>query len=154
MLAFIWWAGFAVVAIWMQSFVPGVDFLAPSILFCLQREKNTQALWMAVIWVLIEEGCGTLPFGYAIISYLLIYALYRCGIMFFDVQSFMFTVLCGVAIGVMHPVLIGIIAMLADLSGAADRYVAEGILQGLFFPVVWLLIKLFYPERLKNEPPV
>lgn len=154
MLAFVWWAGFAVIAIWLQLFVPGIDFLAPGILYCLQHEKKTQAFWMAFIWGLIQEGCGTLPFGYVIISYLLIYALYRGGIMFFDVQSFMFAVLCGIGLGLLHPILVGIIAMLADMSASPDRLVMEGIIQGSVFPFVWLVIKLLYPERLKYEPPV
>lgn len=154
MLAFFWWAGFAVAAIWMQRFVPGVDFLAPGILFCLQREKMTQAFWMGIVWVLIEEGSGTLPFGYAIISYLLIYALYRGGIIFFDVQSLMFALLCGIALGLLHPLMTGIIAMLADMGGSPDLYVVEGVIQGLVFPLEWLLIRFFYPEQLNNESPV
>ncbi len=154
MLALLWWAGFAVVAIWIQRFVPGVDFLAPGILFCIQREKMTQAFWMAVVWVLIQEGCATLPFGYAIISYVTIYALYRGGMMFFDVQSFMFATLCGAALGVLHPLLLGVMTMLADMGGAHDRYIMEGIIQGVVFPLEWLAIRLLYPERLKYESPV
>ncbi|MBI9111793.1 hypothetical protein [Maridesulfovibrio ferrireducens] len=151
MFSFFWWAAFTVVGIWAQRIVPGVDFLAPGLLLCIQMEKKTLFFWLILVWSLIQEGAGGLPFGYSLLWYSSIYVVYRCGAMFFDVQSFMFALLCGAGLGVLHPLLTGMMAMLADMNWASDRYLFEGILQFIIFPLEWLFLKYIYPERLKHE---
>ncbi|OEU70217.1 MAG: hypothetical protein BA863_03720 [Desulfovibrio sp. S3730MH75] len=151
MLSVAWWTLFTIAGIWAQRFVPGVDFLAPGLLLCIQLEKRTLFFWLLIIWSLIQEGLGGLPFGYSILWYSSIVALYRCGAMFFDVQSLMFAILCGAGLGLLHPLLTGMMAVLADMQWAADRYFLEGVLQFLIFPLEWAFIKYIYPERLKHE---
>ncbi len=148
----LWWAAFTFVAIWAQKVLPGVDFMAPGLLLCIQLDKRKYIFWLILIWSLIQDGVGGLPFGYSIIWYSSILILYRCGAMFFDVQSMMFALLCGGVLGLLHPALTGMMSMLADMAWVADRYVVEGIIQALIFPVEWLLLKYIYPVRFKHEP--
>ncbi|WP_320171919.1 hypothetical protein [Maridesulfovibrio sp.] len=147
-----WWAVFTFAAIWAQKTVPGVDFMAPGVLLCLQLNKRTQLFWLIFFWSLIQDGIGGLPFGYSVAWYLSILALYRGGEMFFDVQSMMFALLCGGMLGVMHVALTATMSMLADMAFVPDRYIYEGVIQAVVFPVVWLLLKLVYPSGFKNEP--
>ncbi len=151
MFSFLWWTAFTVVGIWAQKVLPGVDFLAPGLLLCIQMERKTLLIWLILFWSLIQEGIGGLPFGYSLLWYSSIFALYRCGAMFFDVQSLMFALLCGAGLGLLHPFIIGVMTMLADMNWAPDRYIYEGILQFAIFPLEWLFIKYIYPERLKHE---
>lgn len=148
----LWWTAFTFVAIWAQKVLPGVDFMAPGLLLCIQLDKRKHIFWLILIWSLIQDGVGGLPFGYSVIWYSSILILYRCGAMFFDVQSMMFTLLCGCVLGFLHPVLTGMMSMLADMVWVTDRYILEGILQALIFPAEWLLLKYFYPVRFKHEP--
>ncbi|WP_027721834.1 hypothetical protein [Maridesulfovibrio zosterae] len=151
MQSVLWWAAFTFVAIWAQKMLPGVDFMAPGLLLCIQLGKRKYFFWMILIWALIQDGIGGLPFGYSILWYSSILILYRCGAMFFDVQSMMFALLCGVVLGVLHPLLTAVMAMLADMVWVSDRYIFEGILQALIFPIEWLLLKYLYPAGFKHE---
>ncbi|CCO23335.1 hypothetical protein [Maridesulfovibrio hydrothermalis] len=151
MHSILWWAGFTFVAIWAQKILPGVDFMAPGLLLCIQLEKKSHVFWLILIWSLIQDGVGGLPFGYSIIWYSSILILYRCGAMFFDVQSMMFALLCAAGLGLLHPLLTGIMSMLADMVWVSDRYIFEGILQALIFPAEWLLLKYLYPVRFRHE---
>lgn len=152
MQSILWWAGFTYLAIWAQKMLPGVDFMAPGLLLCIQLDRRKDLYWLILIWALIQDGIGGLPFGYSIIWYLSLLVLYRCGAMFFDVQSMMFALLCGVTLGVLHPLLTGVMSMLADMVWVTDRYVFEGILQAVIFPAEWLLLKYLYPAGFKHEP--
>ena len=147
-----WWACFSFLAIWVQKIVPGVDFLAPGLLLCIQLEKKYHIVWLILIWSLVQDGIGGLPFGYSVLWYSSILVLYRCGAMFFDVQSMMFALLCGVVLGALHPALTAMMSMLADMVWVPDRYIFEGILQAVIFPVEWLLLKYIYPQRFRHEP--
>ncbi len=152
MSSIFWWGCFSFLAIWAQKIVPGIDFFAPGLLLCIQLDKKYHVFWMILIWSLIQDGIGGLPFGYSVVWYSSIYFLYRCGAMFFDVQSLMFALLCGVVLGALHPSLTAMMSLLADMVWAPDRYIFEGILQAAIFPVEWLLLKYIYPERFKHEP--
>ncbi len=146
-----WWAAFTFVAVWGQKMVPGIDFLAPGILLCIQLNKRTYVFWLILVWALIQDGVGGLPFGYSIVWYLSILALYRGGEMFFDVQSTMFAMLCGCMLGVVHIGLTFMMSMLADMTFVLDRYVYEGVVQALVFPAEWLLLKYIFPAGAKHE---
>ncbi|WP_432734629.1 hypothetical protein [Maridesulfovibrio sp. FT414] len=152
MQSLFWWAAFTFAAIWAQKVVPGVDFLAPGILLCIQMDKRTHVFWLILVWSLIQDGIGGLPFGYSIVWYLSILALYRGGEMFFDVHSMMFALLCGCLLGLLHPGLTAMMSMLADMVFVPDRYIYEGIVQAVVFPVEWLLLKYIYPAGFRHEP--
>ncbi|WP_320006502.1 hypothetical protein [Maridesulfovibrio sp.] len=152
MSSILWWACFSFLAIWAQKIVPGVDFFAPGLLLCIQLEKKYHFFWLILIWSLIQDGIGGLPFGYSVVWYSSLFFLYRCGAMFFDVQSLMFAMLCGLVLGALHPALTAMMSLLADMVWVPDRYIFEGILQAAIFPVEWLLLRYIYPERFKHEP--
>jgi hypothetical protein len=79
MLRALWWAGFAAVGIWAEAFVPGVDFLAPGLVFSLQTEGRARALTLALAWVLLQEGMGSQHFGASVIWYWALYLLRQPG---------------------------------------------------------------------------
>lgn len=151
MSSILWWATFTFAGLWAQKMVPGIDFLAPGILLCVQLNKKTHVFWLILVWSLVQDGIGGLPFGYSIIWYLSILVLYRGGEMFFDVHSIMFALLCGCLLGVLHPGLTMMMSLLADMAFVPDRYIYEGILQAVIFPFEWLLLKSFYPAEVRHE---
>lgn len=65
----VWWAGYLVIALWAQEISGGFDFLAPGLLICLQSERWWAAAWAAALWILVQEGVGTLAFGVVIFFY-------------------------------------------------------------------------------------
>jgi hypothetical protein len=63
----VWWMGFTACGIWAQSHVPGVDFLVPGLILSLQVEKASQTVWLGLVWLLLQEGMGSLPFGFGLL---------------------------------------------------------------------------------------
>lgn len=66
---FFWWTGYLVIAVWAQELSGGLDFLSPGLLICLQSRHWWSAVWLAVLWVLMQEGVGNLVFGVSILFY-------------------------------------------------------------------------------------
>jgi len=74
--AFLWWAGYLVVAVWAQELSGGLDFLSPGLLLCMQTGQWWTAAWMTVLWVLVQEGIGNLLFGVVILFYAGMFAFF------------------------------------------------------------------------------
>ena len=53
--AIFWWGTYTILAVWVQKVVPGVDFLAPGIVLSMQEEAGHRTLWLAFIWILLQE---------------------------------------------------------------------------------------------------
>ena len=53
--AIIWWTDFLIIALWAQELSGGLDFLTPGVLVCLQSGQWWMALWMAGLWVPVQE---------------------------------------------------------------------------------------------------
>lgn len=147
----LWWSGFTVVAIWAQRFVPGVDFLAPGLVLAMQEERGRQPLLLAVIWVLVQEGMGNMPFGYVVASYGLLAAFYMVGRWLFEARSLLFMCLLGVGLGVVHPVLLSALASLGDLTVPLKAATIQGVVQAVAFPLVWAAADRLYPKVLRLD---
>ena len=64
-----WWLAYVCIAIFLQLFISGVDFFLPGIIVALQEKKITQFGVVFLLFVLIQEGIGTMPFGNVFLWY-------------------------------------------------------------------------------------
>lgn len=150
-LSLLWWGVYTIIGVWGHRTFPGMDFYAPGIILCLQKEGGTRTLWLAAVWILLIEGTGNIPFGYGLAEYSLLTGLFLAGQWLFESRSFLFMGLLGLALGVLHPFLIYGMASLANLTIPMKPVLIEGGIQGLTFPVIWLIIDYFYPTRLRQD---
>lgn len=150
-LAILWWTGYTILGVWAHKVVPGVDFLAPGIVLSMQEEPGHRTLWLAVIWLLILEGTGSLPFGYGVAWYGLLACFYIVGRWLFEARSILFMMLLGVGLGILHPLLVHSLSSLADLTIPIKPLLWEGLAQAVIFPVVWLVAEYFFPKRLRVD---
>lgn len=72
----VWWSAYLAVAIWAQELSGGLDFLSPGLLICLQSGRYWTAAWVAALWVLVQEGVGSLVFGVVVLFYAGMIALF------------------------------------------------------------------------------
>jgi len=72
----VWWAGYLVISLWAQELSGGFDFLTPGLLVCMQSGQWWSAAWMALVWVLVQEGVGSLVFGVSILFYAGMFAFF------------------------------------------------------------------------------
>lgn len=151
LLALLWWAGYTVLGVWAQRTVPGVDFLAPGIILSMQEEAGNRTALLALIWILLLEGSGNLPFGYGLAWYGLLAAAYFAGRWLFEARSYLFMALLGLWAGLLHPVLVYGVASLANLQVVMEPLWIQGLIQAGTFPVVWFLADQLFPRRLRQD---
>ena len=149
--AALWWGTYTVLGVWAQRVLPGVDFLAPGIVLSMQEHGGVRTFWLALVWVLLLEGMGNLPFGYGVAWYGLLAVFYVVGRWLFEARSFLFMCLLGLGLGVLHPVLLYFFSALSDLSVPLVSTLVEGVVQALIFPLVWLLADKFFPKGLRQD---
>jgi hypothetical protein len=140
----LWWGLFSVAGVWLQRLVPGVDFLMPGIVICLQERLFVWGGWLIVFWILLQEGTGSLAFGAALLWYGGLIGFYiglRC---YFESGNIVFILLLSTLLSVWHFVLGSGLASLQDLTFSRADLFKESMLQLVAFPVVWLLSSFIY----------
>jgi hypothetical protein len=140
----VFWSVFTLSGIWMQSFMPGIDFLAPGLILSLQEEKIRTAVVLGLLWLLIQEGTGSLAFGTVILWYGVLTALFFFGHWLFEAKNFIFMVILGACLGVLHFVLMNVMAQLQDWRLILGRVFLEGVIQAVVFPVEWGLMYIIF----------
>ena len=150
-LMVIWWTMFTLAGLWLQRFIPGVDVLAPGIILSLQKEGGLHTFWLAVVWILLQEGMGSLPFGYGVAWYGALLTFYVVGRWLFEGRSVLFMLLLGIGLGTLHPILSYALAGLANLTIPFKPMLIQGAFQAVLFPVIWLIIDNTYPRRLAQD---
>lgn len=151
LLAVLWWSAYTVIGVWVHRTVPGIDFFAPGLILSLQEQSVRRTTALALVWMLLVEGMGSLPFGYGLAWYGLLAAMYFTGRWLFEARSILFMALIGAGLGVLHPVLIWGLSSLAYLKVGLEPLLIEGAMQVVAFPVIWLVAANLFPQRLKPD---
>ncbi len=151
LLMICWWAGYTVLGIWAQWFVPGVDFFASGIVLSLQEQPTYRTLGLAILWILLQEGMGNLPFGYGVAWYGLLLILFIVGRWLFEARSFLFICLLGMGLGVLHPLLVYGLGSLANMTMPMQSAIMEGMMQAVVLPLVWLPASRLFPRKMRQD---
>lgn len=151
LLALFWWTTYTVLGVWAHKVIPGVDFLAPGIVLSMQEEAGHRTIWLAVIWILLIEGVGNLPFGYGVAWYGLLVGFYIVGRWLFEARSILFMMLLGAGLGVLHPMLVYGLSSLGNLTVPIKPLIWQGMAQAVIFPVVWLAADYLFPKKLRQD---
>lgn len=150
-LAVIWWAAYTGIGVWFHRTIPGIDFFCPGIILSLQEQSYQRTAVLALVWILLIEGAGNLPFGYGLAWYSLLAAMFFMGRWLFEARSFLFMILLGLGLGVLHPTLIYGLAALANLEIPLGPLLQEGAMQAAAFPIIWFLSDTLFPKRLRQD---
>ncbi|CAM2056725.1 conserved membrane hypothetical protein [Desulfovibrionales bacterium] len=133
----LWWFIFTDIACWLQTLFPGVDFLVVGLVVSLQEGRWQQTIWLSVLWILIQEGSGSLAFGSGLLWYAIVAMLFSAGAWFFETKNFLFTLLFGAYLGVWHYLLVQIIAALQDYQLTPGMLLRESYQQAVIFVPSW-----------------
>jgi cobalamin biosynthesis protein CobD/CbiB len=136
-----WWFLFTLAGVWLQHYVPGVDLLAAGLLLSLQERRPVQTFWLFTAFVFLQEGSGSLAFGGALLWYAALLVLFTLGKWLFEAENLLFILLIGLAMGVLHVVLLLELASLQDYAAPVGRLIAEGALQAVLLPAAWLVTR-------------
>ncbi len=149
-----WWICFIVLAVYAQTFAPGLDILAVGFIVLLQENDYRGMLWLLPLFILLQEGMGTRPFGATIIWYAAIFSFFKLGRWIFDSRKFLFMFILSACLGCACLAVDWIMAYLQNLPFDADSSLDKSIAQALFMPFAWRMIiavrKPNYAEEEEN----
>ena len=89
----VWWLCFMAGAIVLQAAVPGLDVLTVGLIILLQERDYKNMLWLLPLFILLQEGMGTRPFGAVIVWYAAVVLMFKMGRWLFEVENFIFVFL-------------------------------------------------------------
>ncbi len=148
----IFWSAFTIIGIWGQFLMPGVDFLTTGLVVLLQLGYLSSAFWFGLLWMLIQEGTGTLAFGAVMLYYAGLVLAFYFGAAFFEVRNLLFS---AVFFMVLAAIKIGLIGIMISLQGVAPAEQAS--FEAFFFQFgvyfgLWLTTYSLCKNFLKHEP--
>lgn len=132
-----WWFAYIAAAIFLQRFTVGVDFLLPGIIVVLQERKIVQFVLVFLVFVIIQEGIGTMPFGNVFLWYLLAIVFFYAWRWFFEVESFTFILLLSAALAVSHYFIVSTLANIQDIYIDYKALQDESFYQMFLTPIIW-----------------
>lgn len=149
--ATLFWLIFGALGIWVQYLVPGLDALAPGLVVSLQREHWSRTFWLAVAFLLVQEGSGSLAFGGAILLYGLLFAGFVLGCRLFETANPLFMLILGLWYGLV--LLLGqyILAGLQDVILPLRPQLALFATQSLYFISAWFVTQHLYARKVARH---
>lgn len=133
----IWWTCFTAAAICLQTLVPGLDALAVGLIILLQERDYKNMLWLLPLFVLLQEGMGTRPFGGVIVWYVAVIVLFKLGRWLFEVENFVFVFLLSGCLGAAYYGVSWLMAPLQNLPFNMQDVLDKSLIQALFMPFAW-----------------
>ena len=146
-----WWFGYTIFGIWLQKFFPGLDFLAPALIVCLQLEKFRTAILLGLVWTLIQEGTGSLAFGGSILWYAglcLVFFLTRA---YLATESPFFILILSIFAGFWHFGTIGLLSSLQHLRADPEHLLTESLQTAIIFPILWAVVYLSFTRKVATN---
>ncbi|MDR1243547.1 MAG: hypothetical protein LBM00_12345 [Deltaproteobacteria bacterium] len=134
---FIWWIFYIFAAIWLQKFAPGLDALAPGLIICMQERNRQQSILFLLVCIVLQEGCGTLPFGASIIWYGLVFSFFYMGGWFFMAENRFFIMILSLALGIGRLFMFLGMGALQPLPLDTQALWWQCAAQAVFTPVIW-----------------
>ena len=94
-----WWLCFVALGICVQSLVPCLDALVVGLVILLQERDYKNLCWLLPLFVLLQEGIGTSPFGATIVWYALVCLIYRLLRWLLGLGNFFLVLLLSICLG-------------------------------------------------------
>lgn len=134
------WLCFVVLAVCAQALAPGLDVLVVGLIILLQEKDWRGMLWLLPLFILLQEGMGTRPFGSIIIWYAATVVIFKLGRWLFETENFLFIFLLSACLGAAYYGVAWIMAPLENISFNVEDTLDKSLLQAIFMPFAWKLL--------------
>lgn len=145
----LWWFVYTSFALFLQIYTVGVDFFIPGIIVALQEKRIWQTSIVLGVFIVIQEGIGTMPFGNVFLWYSLTIIFFYAWRWFFEVESLMFILLLSLALSVSHYFIVSVLASVQDIYIDYNALRDECVYQMLLTPIIWHAIS-YLRKGLRN----
>lgn len=146
-----WWLCFIILAICVQAMAPGLDVLVVGLIILLQEKDWRGMLWLLPLFILLQEGMGTRPFGATIVWYASAIAIFRIGRWLFETENFLYIFLLSACLGAAYYGVSWLMAPLQNLTFNVDDTLEKGLLQAIFIPLAWRLLTFTRQKRIPED---
>ena len=126
-----WWLCFVALGICVQSLVPCLDALVVGLVILLQERDYKNLCWLLPLFVLLQEGIGTSPFGATIVWYALVCLIYRLLRWLLGLGNFF--------------------SPLYAVHFDPQEFLDRSLIQALYLPVAWLLLTATRPLACSHD---
>ena len=133
----LWWLFFTALCIWVHSMIQGIDCFGPAILVLLHLKRIKEAVWLTPIWILINEGAGSLAFGLSVlwIGGLILFFFLLC--QYLSSSNLLYLLTLSVLAGVWHLTVVRVMAALQELNIPSEDILMLGVKTAVAFPFLW-----------------
>ncbi len=146
-----WWVCFMILAICAQALVPGVDVLVVGLIILLQEKDWRGMLWLLPLFILLQEGMGTRPFGSIIVWYAATVVIFKLGRWLFETENFLFIFLLSACLGATYYGVVWLMAPLDNLPFNVEDTLDKSLLQAIFMPFAWRMLMATRRSRQEEE---
>lgn len=146
-----WWLCFVILAICAQALAPGLDVLVVGLIILLQEKDWRGMLWLLPLFILLQEGMGTRPFGSIVVWYAATIVIFKIGRWLFETENFLFIFLLSACLGATYYGVAWLMAPLQNLEFNIEDTLDKSLLQAIFMPFAWRLLTLTRHHGVEEE---
>ena len=92
------------------------------------------------MFILLQEGMGTRPFGAVIVWYAAVILLFKMGRWLFEVENFIFVFLLSACLGAAYYGVAWLMSPLQNLPFDVQGTLDRSLIQAIFVPFAWRLL--------------
>jgi len=141
----LWWLFFTALCIWIHSLIQGIDCFGPALLVLLHLRRIREAAWLTPVWILINEGAGSLAFGLSVLwigGLVLFFYLLR---QYLSSSNLLFVLTLSLLAGIWDATLIRLMAALQELNIPSEEVLMLGMKTAVAFPFLWTAMLAVFP---------
>lgn len=146
-----WWLCFTVLAVCVEAVAPGLDAMVVGLIILLQEDDYRDMLWLAPLFILLQEGMGTRPFGAIIVWYAAVAGIFIIGRWLFQTKNFLFMFLLSACLGAAYFGLAWVMDPLQNRPFNLEETLDNSLIQALFIPFAWILLTRLRPRAAEDE---
>lgn len=137
----LFWFLYTFACIWLHSFVPGLDCFAPALIVCLHLKRYRSVCWLAPVWLLINEGLGSMAFGASIVWYAGLMLFFFAVQVFFSTRHLYFVFVLALFAACWHYFVFVSMINLQELRVPKELVIMNSLFTACAFPVAWRVIQ-------------
>lgn len=127
-------------AVVIQAVAPGLDVLIVGLIILLQERDWRSMLLLLPLFVLLQEGIGTRPFGSALVWYAATIVVFRLGRWLFETANFVFIFLLSACLATVYYGVAWLMAPLQNIAFNVEDTLNRCLAQAIFLPFAWRLL--------------
>ncbi len=135
-----WWLAFLFCGIILQLYVPGLDALVVGIILVSLEKDYKTMVWLVPAVVILQEGMGSLSFGFSMFYIASFFLLYRLSQSIALASRLIFYLLVSIGMGALHSFYSWFFATLQNVPYDMNVVVHDGVLQTFYILVAWPIL--------------